>query len=159
MVEVAELFAVTPVVGLAVAVELAALTAPATKPTVGCCVMVVPAMVTVMVFVSAFVDRIVKVVWPLAAVTAGTERVLPVPVELAVTVAPEIKLLLASLAVTVMVEVVELSAATPVLGLATAVELAALGGGEKWRSTCLPLVMTEKLAELAGVVTQAGAAA
>ena len=82
-------------------------------------------MVTLMVFTSDTVELIVKVVCPLAPVLAGVEMVLPVPVELAVTVAPEIKLLLASLAVTVTVETDEPSAET-VVGLAVAVELAAL---------------------------------
>ena len=93
MVDVSVSSATTPVVGVAVAVELAALMdeGSPTNPTVGCCVTTTwlgpGLMVAVMVLVSAVVEAIVKVATPVASLTteAGA-MVLFDPVEASCTV-------------------------------------------------------------------------
>jgi hypothetical protein len=140
MVEVVTLSAVIPFVGLATAADKVGLT-ETWNVTTGCCVMAVPAMVTVMVFTSATVDAMVKVVCPFAPVLAGEVSVLPEPVDAAETVAPEMGLLFASNAVTVMVET-ETPSEETVVGLATAVEFAALTGpGTKPTVGCAVIVV------------------
>ena len=93
MVDVSVSSATTPVVGEAVAVELAALIVAGspTNSTVGCWVTTTwlgPGLtVAVMVLVSAVVDAMVKVATPLASLTAEAGAiVLLVPVEASVTV-------------------------------------------------------------------------
>src|SRR5262245_51407745 len=77
IVELATPSATNPAFGLATAVELKALTPSEVKVTVGCALICVEAIETVMVFVSATVDLIVAVVWPLTPVGAGVETVFP----------------------------------------------------------------------------------
>src|SRR5208283_2272099 len=86
IVEVEVPFATSPVFGLATAVDLTALTPCAVKVTVGCALIWVEPIVTVMVFVSATVDVSVAVVLPFAPVDAGVETVLPEPLTLNDTV-------------------------------------------------------------------------
>ena len=88
IVEVETPSAVNPVLGAAKAVELAALTPRAVKFTVGCALICVEPMVTVMVFVSATVDAIVAVVCPVTPVGAGVETVLLEPLTFNNTVCP-----------------------------------------------------------------------
>lgn len=126
--DVAEPSAVTPVLGEAAMVDVAADAAPATNVTVLVTVESPAGPDTLSVFNPAAVDLIVPVVTPEALVTAaGWVRVFPVPVAAKVAVRPGAGLLLASRRVMVTVEDVVPSAVRPVEGDAEIVELATVG--------------------------------
>jgi hypothetical protein len=129
IVEMVEPSAVTPVLGLAVAIELTALTAPTVKVTVAVCVIVTLSVVSVAVKTGepAVVDFAVKVTTPEELeLPEAAEIVSAAPrLEASVTVLPETGLPLASFSVTVIVEVVAPSAAT-VFGVADTVDCAAV---------------------------------
>jgi len=127
MVDVAVLFATTPVEALTETVECEALGAPGTNVTIGFCVIFVTPTVAVTVFGSALVEASVPVAWPFASVTeAGWVSVLPV-VGLAAshTLRPEMPLPWLSFAVTVTVDVLVPSAVTEE-GLTATVDFDAL---------------------------------
>src|SRR4029077_6857782 len=92
-------------VGAATTVDCDADTAAGVTVTAAVCVIAVPLIVAEEIFCSAPVELRVPVATPVPSVVAlGCVRVLPVPVAASTTLAPLIKLPLASLAVTVIVE-------------------------------------------------------